>query len=370
MGYDFSNVAQIVRDVAAEAIGSEALSNIDSSSMVAMGDLLAGTQYTEFFLNTLYQRIGKTVISFRPYKNKLRDLIVDDFRWGAILQKIKTAMPKAEEDQMYSLTDGQSVDQYKINKLQTKQKMFVSETPYQFHITTPLYLLEEAFVSEEKMAAFIASRMGETENALEVAMENLGRMCIYNYMANTTNVIHLLTEYNALMTTPVTADKALTDSGFLRYAVRRIKGIMSMLTEMLTIYNEEDYERHTPIDLQRVKIIADFQYAMETTVDYAAFNDNYVKLSGYEVMNFWQNPNTPYSIDVTPNTNNGPGEETKINNIVGIIYDRDALGIYKIFNKVLTSPINAAGGYYNTYWHDKQLWFNDLSENFIMFTLD
>ena len=64
------------------------------------------------------------------------------------------------------------------------------------------------------------------------------------------------------------------------------------------------------------------------------------------------------------------GDRVVINNIVACIYDRDAFGIYQIDEQVLTTPVNAAGQYYNQYWHEKQARFVDTSENCVIFTLN
>ena len=106
---------------------------------------------------------------------------------------------------------------------------------------------------------------------------------------------------------------------------------------------------------------------METQVQYAAFNEKFVSLDGFTEVNYWQGEQTPDKIIVKRASD---GTETTIDNVVGFLHDRDALGIFKKTEDVLTTPVNAAAAYYNTYWHEKQLWFNDLSENFVMFTLN
>jgi hypothetical protein len=59
-----------------------------------------------------------------------------------------------------------------------------------------------------------------------------------------------------------------------------------------------------------------------------------------------------------------------VDDILGLVYDRDACGCYKWDEEVATTPVNAGGLYYNTFYHLQQLWFNDLSENFVIFTLN
>ena len=192
----------VVNGAAAQALGTGAIAAVDTASFVSLGNsVLSSSVNTEAFLNTLAQRIGRTIISYREYKNKFRDMVLSDFEYGAILQKIKVAMPSAEEDESYDLTDGQSVDHYKVSKPVVTQKLFVTRSPYQFKITIQREHLKEAFTSESAMGGFIAAIFGEVRNAIEFALENLGRGCYANYIAvvgGTAREIKLVTEFNDL----------------------------------------------------------------------------------------------------------------------------------------------------------------------------
>lgn len=365
---EINQIYNIVNSVTRQAIGSEAITAVDAQGLISLGNQVLSSQTnTEAFLNTLAQRIGRTILSYRAYRNKLNDVVLNDFEYGAILQKIKVSMPSAESDESYNLVDGASVDMYKVNKPDVNQKLFVTETPYQFHITIQRITLKEAFLSEAGLSGFIGLIFGEVENAIELALENLARTCMANFMAESTHEIKLLTEYNALGGNAITAAQAYVDEKFLRFALSRMKLILNGFTDMTSIYNDGSETRHTPLTDIRIRVISNFQYALETSVQYAAFNDNYVKLDGYTVLNFWQSVESPNSINIKRASD---GAETAINNIIAFIHDRDALGIYKKMQDTLTSPVNAAGSYYNVYWHEKQLWFNDLSENGVFFTLN
>lgn len=370
---DTNQIYTVVNSVTGQALGENALTGVDTSDLISLGNLVLSSQTnTEAFLNTLVQRIGKTILSYRRYTNKLGDMVVNDFEMGAILQKIKVSMPAAEEDQAYGLIDGQSVDHYKVAKPEVNQKLFVTRTPYSFHITIQRETLKEAFLSATAMGSFLSVVFGEVQNKIELSLEDLGRLCIANYMAeigNGAREIKLVTNYNNSVpaASAVTAANALFDNAFLRYAVSRMQLMSKRFTDMSVLYNDGTETRHTPKEDQRLRILSEFATMLETVVDYAAFHDEYVKVKGFTEINFWQSAQTPGSINVTRASD---GTSVQLANIVGILHDRDALGIYKKDTDVLTTPVNAAGMYYNTYWHEKQLWFNDLSENAVIFTLN
>jgi hypothetical protein len=118
----------------------------------------------------------------------------------------------------------------------------------------------------------------------------------------------------------------------------------------------------------RIKVLSGFQRRLETVTEYAAFHDQFTSIDAqYSTINFWQSEQTPSSIDIGVRPSND--DRVAINNIVACIYDRDAFGIYQIDEQVLTTPVNAAGQYYNQFWHEKQARFVDSSENLVIFTL-
>lgn len=364
----------LVNEVNAEAFGSNALSVVDTSSLISLGNtVLSSSTNTEAFLNTLAQRIGRTILRFRDYRNKLGNMVINDFEYGAILQKIKVVMPKAEEDESYDLTDGQTVDHYKIAKPVVDQKLFVTRTPYQFKITIQDEHLKEAFLSESAMGSFIGVIFGEVRNAIEVSLENLSRVTLATAIAEcagTSRMIDLVSEYNGLYNPSPALDEvtAQNDPDFMRYAMYRINTVIDGIQDMSTLYNDGSLETFTPREDIRVKVISSFMRKLETVVEYAAFHDQFVRPDADIVrINYWQSAQDPMDIKITRPSD---GDSISRGNVVALIHDRDAMGVYKIDERVATTPINAAGLYYNTFYHQKQLRFIDRSENFLCFTLN
>lgn len=363
----------LVNAVNAQAFGHSALTVTDTSSLISLGNtvLSSGTN-TEAFLNTLAQRIGRTILRFREYRNKLGDMVLNDFEYGAILQKIKVHMPEAEQDDSYDLIDGNTVDPYVIAKPQVDQKLFVTRTPYQFHITIQRVHLKEAFLSAEAMGSFIGVVFGEVRNALEISLENLGRVTLATAIAEYSGAreIALVTEYNNEYnpSPALTAAEALHNESFLRYAIMRMNNLLDMIQDASELYNDGTMITFTPLADARIKVISEFQRRLETNVQYAAFHDQFVDIpGGYTTINFWQAEQSPYDVNITKPSD---ATATSVNNVVAMLYDRDAMGVYKIDEEVATSDLNPRGLYYNTFWHEKQLRFLDLSENGLIFTLN
>lgn len=364
-------IYEIVNSVNNQTMGVTDLTIVNEQGLISLGNTILGTNgLADTWLNSLSQRIGRTIISFRAYKSKYSDMVLDSLQWGNIVQKIKVVMPEATKDESYDLVNGESVDMYKVANPKVAQSFFTSETPYQFYVTVKRTQLQEAFTSEGAMTGFISAIYGEVQNAIELSLESLARNCINNFIGekikDKKTVINLLKDYNNETSNTLTPTTCLHDKDFLAFCVSRIKLYSRYLENMSKKFNDGKQTRHTPKSLQHLRVLEDFESRLETVVQYQAFRDGYVKLENYHTTSFWQSLDEPDRIKVQVASD---GTEIDKSGIVAIMYDRDALGLYKKDSWTSTTPFNSAGGYYNTYYHHKELYFNDLSENFVVFVI-
>lgn len=391
MALSATQIYTIVNEVAEQAMGSKTMAVVNNSGLVALGNTVLGSNETKNnFINALTDRIGRTIVSFRAYHSHFPDFERDSIEWGNILQKLKVSMPDAETDQSYNLVDGKSVDQYTINKAKVNQLLFTTQTPWQTHITVHLDELEKAFVDSSAMGAFISGMFGEVQNRIELAMENLSIDCVNNYIAEMikrkvqrpSRVINLVTEYNQSMglasEKALKPQDALNTPAFLEYVVRRINTISSTMEYMTrgmfndTAYAGGDtqnaiYSRHTPKTEQRMMLFIDLVNSLKTNVNSKAFNIKEVAIDiPFQTVPFWQTLKTPDSINIQPASG---GEAISQTNVMGVLFDREAMGTFKNKYTSLTSPINAAGKYYNVFYHMITMYYNDLTENAVVFLL-
>ena len=393
MAVTAKQIYSIVNEVALQAMGTNAIGVVDNAGLIALGNTVLASDATKNnFINALTDRIGRTIVSFRAYHSHFPDFERDSIEWGNILQKLKIGMPDAEEDQSYNLADGSSVDQYKINKAKVNQLLFTTETPWQTHITVHLEQLEKAFLNTDAMGIFISSMFGEVQNRIELAMENLSMECVNNYMAEVikrkegvpNRVINLLSEYKEKTgvdhtTAPLSA---LDDEEFLKYVVRRINSISSTMEYMTDrMFNDPGFytddviptaqrkvmARHTPKSEQRLMLFIDMVNSLKTNINSKAFNMEQVAIDiPFTTVPFWQSISNPSAINVKPASGGTKIEESLV---MGIMYDREAMGTFKKKYNSLTTPINAAGQYYNVFYHMITMYYNDLSENAVIFVL-
>ena len=381
----------VVNGAAAQALGTGAIAAVDTASFVSLGNsVLSSSVNTEAFLNTLAQRIGRTIISYREYKNKFRDMVLNDFEYGAILQKIKVAMPSAEEDESYGLTDGQSVDHYTIYKQQVQQVNFYGTAVYEQAYTIFKDQFDTAFGSMDEFVRFNAMNLTERNNEKTQYEENLARGLQANLIASLIDeddqyrVVHVLTEYNTVtgQTTPLTATTVMQAGNFeafIRWMYSKISNIVRLMGErsnmFQTIINSQNVLRHSSPDNIRVAMLSPFMDYINSMVLATTYHDSYMKLPTYEAISFWQSIQNPSTVSMTPVYTDSTGAVASSSavaqsGVIGVIHDRDAIG-YTITNPVsAVTPLNAKGLYWDEYYHARFKTVFDNTEKAVVLVLD
>lgn len=378
MTYINNDVYQIVNAINKQANGLSPISVVDTKSFVDYGNnILTSNDSTETFMSTLLLRLARTYYTYRPYTSSLKDLLVSGEEYAAIYQKIDVEAPEFVSDETYNLEDGKSVDQYVVRKPKASQKLFIRRSPYSNYVTVSRKMLQGAFKSEEEFAAFVRVLFGKMRIKLDFTLENLARLAIANYIGTvkamskegSLQIRHLATEYE--QATGKMAD-GIYDKDYQAFAVGQIQLAANWLTGLSTQYNLEGAERHTPESEQKLLILDTFQTALQSTVQYQAFHDDYVKLKSFVKVPYWQGEKVRDAISVTVQSSedDADGTNVMVDNIIGVLFDRYALGTFRSDEETLTTPVNARARYYNTFHFAEQLWYNDLSENFVLFLND
>lgn len=375
----YNQVYGIINDAAKIMFGEQAPTVQDSASLVGLGaKILPYDQLSINFIGTLFARIGKTIIETRAYKSTHSFLMYDDFEWGGIVQKIDTEVPDAVEDASLNLEEGKSVDMYIVAKPTAKMKFFWQKSAYTFFMTIQRKWLKDAFTSAQAMGAFLNAIEVKMRNKLEIANENMGRLTMGNMaclLKGTHNEIHTITEYVAATgnTAPPADARALHDPAFLRFLTELVQNTRVDLSVPNKIWNLEGNDKFSnPNDLSFV-VLSRLNNAMKANVEYSAYHKEAVSLGNYVEVPFWLSPQKPFEVNLRVNTAMNQEAPTyanvKIENLIGIMFDRRAAGTYRTETEVATTPYNARGRYTNTFWHEDNMWFNDMGEQAVIFTL-
>lgn len=373
----FKQIATLVNQVYNQSIGNGTGVVVNNKDVISLGkDIISSNTNMEKFMDTLVQRIGKVIFVDRKYRSIYNDLELDEFSYGNVVQKISVTVGDFKEDDAYKLVDGQSIDPWIVNKPKAIQKLFTTETPYSIDVTIQRELLVTAFESEQGINKLIATIFTELENKIELSMEALGRNTINNFMveclgtsaSTSKRVVNLIEEYNKTAEYKIdTRVKALKDLSFLQFASKFIKDTSKYMESPTSHYNDGSVVRFTPSESQKLYMLTDFVTTLQTEAYAIVYNADWLKLTGYKEIPFWQSFDEKDKIVMK----RASDEITKtLTGVVGVIFDRNALGMFKNGVWTATTPVNAYGGYFNTVYHFKQLFFNDLAENGIVLTIN
>lgn len=339
-------------------------------------------------LNSISQVLSRTIFSTRPYKRKFGGLEVSNQKYGNHVRKLQVADKEWENDDRLSLTDGQSVDMYKVNKPSVLQTNYYGGNIYQRSLTIFKDQLDTAFSSADEFGRFVSMVMTNANDNIEQAHENLARMILANFMAGKIvgdgdNVVHLVTEYNDFTGLELTEDTVRLPENwtpFVKWAYALMKTVADRMSERTIRYHVnvdgKEISRHTPLSRLKAYIYApDINY-IDTAVLSSTFNEEFLKLVDHERVNFWQSIDTPMGISITPTymDNTGalvtPSSNLVQSNVFGIMFDEECMGYTVINQWSATTPFNARGGYSNMYWHFTDRYWNDFTENAVVFLLD
>lgn len=381
----FEDASAILNNIRQQVTGEASLAPVNTADFVAVGTTLLQSGYDPV-LNAITQMVTKTIFSIRPYSRKFGGIKVDSEMWGAIVRKLAVADKAWEPNAEFDLVDGQSIDHYKVSKPDVLELKFYGAEDFAKHYTIFKDQLNNAFNGPAEFSRFMSMVVQNVSDMIEQNFESIARMIIANYVGGkkvaNNGVIHLLTEYNAetgLSLTGKTVFAPANFGDFMKWVYARIATLTSLMTERSTEFQinvtGKPITRHTPFEYQKVYLYAKLLNDMNARVLADTFHYDFIEYADVEAVNYWQSIDTPMAIDVTPNYLDADGSiktgaEQNITNLVGVIFDREALG-YTVMNEwSATTPLNASGGYWNTFYHFLMKWWVDYSEKGIILLLD
>ena len=340
-------------------------------------------------LNAISQVISRTIFSIRPYNRKFKGLFVDNMKWGNHVRKINIGDKNWETNVSYDLIDGKSVDADIVSKPDILQTNFYGQCVYSKHYTIFRDQLNIALQNAEEFQRFYTMLVQNTMDMIEQCHENTARATICNLIGgkvkgDISNVIHLVTEYNDVTGLELSSDTVKKPENFVpfyKWAFSRIKTISGLMTERSLKYHinitGHNIMRHTPVKNQRLYLYTPEMNNVESSVFSSVFNEQYLKMMDYEGVNFWQSITTPMGInviaryiDTTGAVKSDTETGTATSNILGILMDEEAAGITTYGARTATTPYNARGEYTNVWFHFNDRYWNDFTENAVVFLLD
>lgn len=379
---EVTQIKDIVNQTTAEVTGTEAISDIDLNQVVENGaEVLDNDKLIDNYVKTLIDHIGKVVFVNRPYTGGTPSVMMDSWEYGAILEKIQyEGLPEAEDNDSWDLEDGRSYDPNIFYKPTVSAKFYSERRTFDIPMSFAQRQVKSAFSNSAQLQAFFAMIETAISNGMTVKMDSLVQLTLANAIATVySNKLTHPVQYYDLVTayktatgdTSVTPENALVKPDFTRWASMQMKRVIARMKKLSTLFNAGGKYRHTPSDRLHLILHSDFTAAAEAFLYGDTFHEEFVKLPKAEEVPFWQGSGTGFDwsdtskIIVTPRDAENP---VTVHNVVGIAFDRDALGVSNLDRRVTTNW-NPKAEFTNNWYKFDAGYFNDFNENMVVFTL-
>lgn len=393
---EVKQIYKIINSVSGEVLGSTDIVTEDLTGIVDLGKEVFNQSAVDNYVKSLVNHIGKVIFVNRPYAGKVPSVLMDAWEFGSVLEKISADVPEAEENDTWNLRDGQSYDQDVFHKPTVTAKFFNSKVTFEVPVSITERQVKESFSNAAQLNGFISMIYAAVEKSMTIKADALIMRTINNMIAetvladarafgataagdmagadlssaSTARCVNLLKLYNDKTgaSTKLTAAKAITDPDFIRFASYVMGTYADRLQSISTVFNVGGKERFTPKDMLHVVLLSDFAKAAQTYLYSDTFNRGDVLLPQAETVPFWQGSGQNYEFASTGNINikESGGKAVEISGVLGVMFDRDALGVCNLDRRVTTN-YNAKAEFFNNYYKFDAGYFNDTNENFVVF---
>lgn len=392
---EVKQIYTLINSVSGEVLGRTDIVQEDLTGIVDLGKEVFNQSAVDNYVKSLVNHIGKVIFVNRPYAGKVPSVLMDAWEFGSVLEKISADVPAAEENDTWDLTDGQTYSQDVFHKPTVTAKFFNSKVTFEVPVSITERQVKESFSNAAQLNGFISMIYAAVEKSMTIKADALIMRTINNMIAetvladavafggtagnmanadlssaSTARCVNLLKLYNDKTgaSTKLTAAKAITDPEFIRFASYVMGTYADRLQSISTVFNVGGKERFTPKDMLHVVLLSDFAKAAQTYLYSDTFNRGDVLLPQAETVPFWQGSGKNYEFASTGNikVKESGGKAVEVSGVLGVMFDRDALGVCNLDRRVTTN-YNAKAEFFNNYYKFDAGYFNDTNENFVVF---
>lgn len=344
-------------------LGQETTISEDLSNVVDLGTAIANLTGEEVktFAGDFIVGVARNVMDTRKYRAETYGLYNDAREYGGVIQRVKAKLLDATDSPIWTLENGEDYFDGKYYGIETDVKVYSKDTAFQIKNSIPTEMYKQYFTSADGVREFVALIESTVDNTITLQLNTLARTTLQRMILACSNEreIQLVTLYNTTMglsgDDALTADTALYNAPFLRWAAEMIVRLRNLTQDFNTKYNDGTVESFTPAEDLRVTLLDEFAKAIEFNMEADTFHRDLVSVGEYNTINFWQNssnallPSLGVTAEVKQNNPADPSTPIVISNVVGMIYDRYTAGLTARLDKITAQYI--ANGDYTTYFH-------------------
>lgn len=387
---EVKQIYTIVNAVSSEVLGKTDIVKDDLTGIVDLGTEVFNQGAVDNYVKSLVNHIGKVVFVNRPYSGKVPSVLMDAWEFGSVMEKISADIPAAEENDTWNLTDGAEYKQDVFHKPVVTAKFFNSKVTFEVPVSITERQVKESFSSAEQLNGFLSMIYNAVDKSMTIKTDALIMRTINNMVgetlkadaakftqsgkalnyasASTVRCVNLLYLYNQAKGTTLTAAQAVLNPDFIRYASYQMGLYADRLQSISSLFNIGGKDRFTPKDALHVVLLSDFAKAAQTYLYSDTYNKGEVLLPNAETVASWQGSGQDYGFAHTSaiNIKTASGTDVNISGVLGVMFDRDALGVCNT-DKRVTTNYNAKAEFFNNWYKFDASYFNDTNENFVVF---
>lgn len=380
-----TQVYELVNGITQEILGDSVVVNEDLSNVVDIGTAIFNATDVDNYVRKLCNHIGRVIFVNRPYAGAAPSVLMDSWEYGSIMEKIQAELPEAVENESWELQDNASYDPNVFHKPVVSAKFFNQRVTFEIDLSFTEKQVKESFSNVNQLNGFMSMIYNAVDKAMTVKIDGLVMSTINHFIAetvydeypsadystkSTVKAVNLLKLYNDKFSASLTADECLTNGEFIRFASFMMGVYMDRMGRMSKLFNVGGKDRFTSKDMLHVVLLSDFAKAADAYLQSDTYHNEFTKLpeANTDVVPYWQGSGTDYSfaeiskIDVKTANNN----TVTVDGILGVMFDRDALGVTNLERKVNTHYASK-GDFYNNFYFFTAGYFNDTDENFVLF---
>ena len=375
----------LVNDITNELLGA-AIVKEDLSNVVDVGNAVFNANKVDNYVRSLVNRIGRVIFVDRAYSGSVPSVLMDSWEFGSVLEKISCDLPTATENESWDLQNGQTYNPNVFYKPSVSVKFYNSKTTFEIPMSFTEMQIKESFSNAEQLNGFLTMLYNSVEKSMTIKLDGLIMRTINNMIGETIHheipesqnysttstikAVNLLKLYNDSHTTTIAADKCLDNPDFIRYATYIISVYGERITKISNLFNIGGKDRFTPKDVLRCVLLSDFKKASEVFLKSGLYNEQYATLPESDSVPYWQGSGANYAFsDITKihiNLASNSTTEIQMTGILGVMFDRDALGVTNL-NRRVTTNYNPKEEFYTNFYKFDAGYFNDMNENFVVF---
>ena len=377
-----AQIYDIINPITKEILGETAVLNEDLSNIVDIGKELFDATEVDNYVKSLVNHIGRVIFVNRPYSGSAPSVLMDGWEYGSVLEKISAELPEATENESWELTDGASYDPNIFYKPKVSAKFFNKKVTFEIPMSFTEKQVKESFSNAGQLNGFLSMLYNAVDKSMTIKIDSLVMRTINNMIAETLHnfnadgdyrgtgvrAVNLLKLYNDDKDATLTAEKSIKDPDFIRFASYIMGLYMERLSKISSLFNIGGKDRFTSRDLLHVILLSDFAKASDSFSMSSTFHNEFVALPKGEIVPYWQGSGTDYSFNSVSSINvkTASGDTVEASGIIGVMFDRDALGVTNLDRRVTTNYNPKAEFFSNWYKFDAG-YFNDMNENFVLF---